>query len=514
VISINPGFEDEGSYPVTITVSDGTLSASESFTIVVGGTNRAPSLAAISDLNVAEDASATVTLSGSDADGDAVTYSATGLPAFASLTDNVISINPGFEDEGSYPVTITVSDGTLSASESFTIVVGNTNNSPLALIEVISSAAVNSSITLDGSNSSDPDSDLLSFEWKFDSIPAQSSLTVDSIVNNLNAVASFTPDVVGDFVVSLTVTDGETSHNAKVTINVYALNVPPVSNAGEDTEVVLGQLATLDGSGSTDVDNGPLPLTYKWSFVSVPDSSSLESYDISSNDGLVASFYPDSAGEYVLELTVNDGEFENTDFVVINVIESNVPPTVDAGSDQQVDFGESVYLQGAGSDPDFGPELISFEWDFVSIPVGSLLGQNDFTAIQSEVSSFTPDIEGEYVLSLTASDGEGIAIDHVVINVINIAGIAPETPIGVEGRTRRGNVTLVWDAVETADSYKVYRKGSNESEFSLLATTNNAYISDVFSSGESSIEYYVVSENTYGESDASLTVSITNSARR
>ena len=66
---------------MTFTATDnGTpaLSDSEAITITVTDANRAPVLAAIGNKSVAENATLTFTLSATDADGNALTYSATG----------------------------------------------------------------------------------------------------------------------------------------------------------------------------------------------------------------------------------------------------------------------------------------------------------------------------------------------------------------------------------------------------------------------------------------------------
>ena len=54
-----------------------------------------------------------------DADGDTLTYSATGLPAGVSInpTSGVIGGTLGFGSAGTYNVTVTVSDATLSDTE-------------------------------------------------------------------------------------------------------------------------------------------------------------------------------------------------------------------------------------------------------------------------------------------------------------------------------------------------------------------------------------------------------------
>ena len=70
-LDCSPGFDDAGTYPVTVTVmDDGTpnLDDSESFDIVVGGTNRTPTLDPIGNQPVDEDAALNVALSATDPD--------------------------------------------------------------------------------------------------------------------------------------------------------------------------------------------------------------------------------------------------------------------------------------------------------------------------------------------------------------------------------------------------------------------------------------------------------------
>jgi hypothetical protein len=136
-ISCNPGLTDTGSYPITVTVTDnGTpiLSDSQSFTLTVSNSNQAPALAAIGNQSVVEDASLTIPLSATDADGDGMTLSTSGLPVFCSLSDNLngtgnITCDLRLVDAGTYAVTVIVTDnGTpaLSDSQSFDITVTNT----------------------------------------------------------------------------------------------------------------------------------------------------------------------------------------------------------------------------------------------------------------------------------------------------------------------------------------------------------------------------------------------------
>ncbi|HDH04315.1 MAG TPA: hypothetical protein ENH01_01180 [Nitrospirae bacterium] len=123
-----------------------------------------------------------------------------------------------------------------------------------------------------------------------------------------------------------------------------------------------GNVVYLDGSGSSDPDNGPMPLSYNWSFDVLPPESGLSDNDIIDKEQVNASFIPDADGSYVLELVVNDGEFTSEDYVIITAATPNVPPNADAGDDITVSLGETAILDGsASSDPDDGPDLYDYD---------------------------------------------------------------------------------------------------------------------------------------------------------
>ena len=88
--------------------------------------NRPPVLDAIGNRSVNEGQLLTFTVTASDPDGDALTYSASNLPSGANFntTTHVFSWTPAYGQAGSYPnVHFAVTDGSLSDSEDITITV-------------------------------------------------------------------------------------------------------------------------------------------------------------------------------------------------------------------------------------------------------------------------------------------------------------------------------------------------------------------------------------------------------
>ena len=82
MFSWRPTYEQSGTYRVTFSVSDGRGGTDrETVTIRVGEINREPVLSSIGSQQVAEGERLRVALSAADADGDRLTYSASGRPA-------------------------------------------------------------------------------------------------------------------------------------------------------------------------------------------------------------------------------------------------------------------------------------------------------------------------------------------------------------------------------------------------------------------------------------------------
>jgi hypothetical protein len=123
--SFSPDFAQAGIYDFIFTVSDGTLSASATAKITVGNVNRGPVLDLIGDKTVNEGQTLTITISGTDPDGDALTFSALDVPTNAGFNagTRTFTFNPGYTQAGQYFVKFQVSDGSLIAQETIKITV-------------------------------------------------------------------------------------------------------------------------------------------------------------------------------------------------------------------------------------------------------------------------------------------------------------------------------------------------------------------------------------------------------
>jgi len=199
------------------------------------------------------------------------------------------------------------SDKSVSSLGSLTLAEGSGggNESPTAEFTASStSVAPGDVVTLDASNSSDPDGSIESYGWTFGD---GSSATGQSVDHSYGSA--------GQYDVTLTVTDdGGSTATATQTITVDANESPTADFTASSTSVAPGDVVTLDASNSSDPD-GSIE-SYEWTFG-----------DGSSATGQSVDHSYDSAGEYDVTLTVTDDVGATATATQTIAVEDAGPPT-------------------------------------------------------------------------------------------------------------------------------------------------------------------------------------------
>ncbi|MGH8520324.1 MAG: Ig-like domain-containing protein, partial [Gammaproteobacteria bacterium] len=438
--------------PVTFTYSvmgvRGPKSNVATVTVTVQPANVAP---------VANPDSATVNVNSSvvipvlandtDANGNATINPATVAIASAptngiavSNPDGTVTYTPNANFSGTDSFTYNVQDTQGATSNAATVTV-SVNGAPVADAGDDANAVTGQSVSLNGSGSTDPNGDTITFSWRFMAVPPASILTDASIVNPTTPGPSFTPDVDGPYELELTVTDpgGLFSTDTVIIMAATPNSAPNAIVVPENQTALVGTTVNLDGSNSND-DGKPNPqLTFQWSFTEKPLGSGLTDANItvSGPNGEFASFIPDVIGTYKVRLTVFDGELSGQDEAVIDVTMPNTPPNANAGDDVLVQLGNVATLNGSASfdpdDPDF-PAPLTFQWSFVSVAAGSTLTNANITGADTAAPSFTPDQPGMYTLQLVVSDGADSDSDEVMVTA-NAAPVAVDDAYDVDEDT-------------------------------------------------------------------------------
>jgi len=268
---------------------------------------------------------------------------------------------------------------------------------------------------MDGSSSSDPEDDPLTYRWTWNSLPETSAITDADIVDAEDVTAEFTPDVDGDYRVRLVVSDGTSTDKTFAIWSASSAgeeNTAPTAVAGDSLFVTTGAVASLDGSASSDPEGDTL--SYAWTLTSPATGSALTSDDLVDADTANMTFTPDVAGYYIVKLQVNDGLFADADFVTVFASDNSAPVPL-AGDDQLILLGETAGLDGSAS-YDVDGDTINYSWVLRDFPAGSALTSADIVDNDQAVASFTPDVAGRYRVRLlvddgTESDGTSVIID-------------------------------------------------------------------------------------------------------
>ena len=449
VVSPNPKFtaDKTGTFSAILIVNDGKVdSTASTVTVTVSEANSAPvanaGLAQSVSLNTTANLqsvslSTTVTLDGTnsfDANNDFLTYKwvlITRPAGSNAVLSSSTSAKPTFQTDvaGTYVASLIVNDGKVdSLAAATTVTVSASNSEPIANAGVNQNILLGSTVTLDGTNSTDANRDPLSYRWVMMSKPTTSSAV---LANATSAKPTFLADVLGTYVFTLIVNDGKVdSTTVATTVTVSSANLAPVANAGASQNVVLG-IVTLDGSASSDANGDTI--TYKWTLLNKPSSSSAA---LNNATSAKPTFTADKAGIYVFGLVVNDGKLDSAPVAVsINAAAVNVAPVGNAGVSQNVVLG-TITLDGSTSS-DANGDTLTYKWALISKPTGSIA---TLTGDTTAKPTFVADRVGIYVFSLVVNDGK---LESTVVTTTVTAATANVAPVANAGTVQSVALGLV-----------------------------------------------------------------------
>jgi peptidoglycan/xylan/chitin deacetylase (PgdA/CDA1 family)/PKD repeat protein len=416
VANVTPSFtlDVRGSYEVQLEVVNqiGVFSQPTTVTITTDPLINAPPVANAGPAQTVHPG-ATVTLDGSnssDSEGDAFTWawSFASKPdgSNATLSDPNI-VNPTFmvDKTGSYVVQLIVTDSLGAASTPTNVTISTSNSAPVANAGSPISVHPGTAVTLDGSKSSDPDFDPITYAWGFTSIPAGSTAVLN---DSTLAKPGFTPDQIGTYAVQLIVTDSFGAASTPATVTINAINSAPVANAGPAQTVHQGTTVTLNGSQSFDPEGDAI--TWAWSFTSRPTGSTAILNNVNS---VTPSFTADKSGSYVVKLIVTDSYGAVSSPVSVTITAGTSLPVANAGPNQNVAIGATVQLNGSASYSPYGGPL-TYAWSLSSRPRGSVAALANPTTVNP---TFVADKSGSYTVQLVVKDSWNAAsrADAVIV---------------------------------------------------------------------------------------------------
>jgi PKD repeat protein len=294
-----------------------------------------------------------------------------------------------------YTVTLTVSDGTNSLSQSGSITINNEPPRIAAGPEQLT--RVGQPVTFQGT-ATDPGgpTDIVSIQWDFDYDGLQFRAD-PAAAGNLTPTHIYTEP--GIYVVMLQVTDRDGEVAQACTSVVVKAPSALLVDAGVGQDIEAGATATFAGrydypSGTVATANIAWDMNYDG-----------QSFHPMITGTLTPSYVFSLPGSYqvALRVTADDG---TTDMSVISVrVEAPVyqGPRADAGSDQTVRRGEPIVFHGSYIDPDGQVSAAQIAWDF----------NYDGQHVQPEVTgTLTPTWQyaqtGSYLVALQVTDEHGL----------------------------------------------------------------------------------------------------------
>jgi Putative Ig domain/Bacterial Ig domain/FlgD Ig-like domain len=306
--SWTPGSTQSGTYTVTFTGNDGhggVTSTTTVFTVidVGGGGNQAPNVSVTPSVSVNEGANLTLTVTATDANGDHVTLSASGMPSGATFVDNgnntgTLSWTPGFSQSGTYTITFTGNDGHGGV---------DTATSVVTVVNVSGGGNVSPDVTAPGSRTVSEGSFLTFTVSASDANGDDVTLTATGLpsgatfVDNDNNTGTFrwTPgsSQSGTYAVVFTGNDGHGGIDAATTV-ITVLDSGS-GGSGNATATIIGKLKAkskaknvcfriVPVNGSFDlrnVDEGSITLDFNGSSIAAVSKKTRVAFDCPDEDG-------------------------------------------------------------------------------------------------------------------------------------------------------------------------------------------------------------------------------------
>lgn len=311
-----------GTYAYQLMVTDNggaTAVATTYVTIGVSG-NKPPVAAAGPDLTTSDNYIYLSAGASYDPDGQITAFQWTQLSG--PNTPTVLSGNTMFPTvqgivAGTYVYKLVVTDNmgaTGADTMAFTVSV---NQAPIAIVppEIIL-AFPNGEISINGTQSYDPDGTIVDYKWSF----TQAGIVTPTDQGGGKLLLKAL--VPGDTYLTLTVKDNRGSIGSAIVHVLVSINKPPVAKVDPNFVTTYNSWAYLSGAGSYDLD-GKI-VSFRWSQAQGPSTATIQGANtmFPTVSGLVP-------GVYMFNMTVTDnGRLQASDYVTVTVISSNTETVV------------------------------------------------------------------------------------------------------------------------------------------------------------------------------------------
>lgn len=190
----------------------------------------------------------------------------------------------------------------------------------------------------------------------------------------------------GEYVVTITATDGKLTARKDILLVVNRVNVNPIIKEISDKVIKEGEIVTLEPQ-VIDPNKDPVTIT-----ISEPLTAGTWETDHT------------SAGEYEIVIVASDGELESKETFLLTVTDVNIPPEMIGLEDITVKEGETVEIK---------PTITDIDNDEIDLSISDPIGNDGVW--ETEYTD-----NGVYEITVTASDGKDTVTKTITLTVEDV----------------------------------------------------------------------------------------------
>lgn len=461
--------------------------------------NSKPVIKDVLDFTMLYGTSFTLPLSATDADGDALTFTASGLPAFGTLQNGSgnagsIVFNPSSRNRGSFRINVYVADPNGGKDTTSFVLAVNTNDVPvmpaIANIVINEGASVNVPVSATDKNGTSK------MIWRTEGLPSFANFVNNN--NGTGTVAIHTDYASsGEYEITVFVDDGYgawTSQTFMLTVTDVEPDAPIQINFRQNTggvplwnDVVIAGLT--HAAPITDTKGDVYPINFAFTRGSV---AATQSGRITGDDSGV---YPDNILKDAMAWGFNNNV---NDTVILRV----------SGLDQTKRYDFTLFSG-------FTSGVASTYMQYVIGTDTARLYYYNNTQNTATIQNVQPNASGYVFITMIGDPvmSQGGALNAMVIRPLFNDGTAPAKPLQFNGEFILGTgVKLNWvDRAYNETGYRVYRSTNKNGAYTLLnpqVDKDSVNFLDPNTQPETTYYYYVAGINQVGLGASSDTIKI------
>nr|MBP7142656.1 tandem-95 repeat protein [Opitutaceae bacterium] len=445
-VTLTPAPNQSGSASVTLTVSDGVNIAKTTFAVTVNAVNTAPTIGDLENRTVDSGAnSGVIAFSVGDAQtaaGSLVVTASSSNPILVpdsnivlggSGANRTISLQPSAGQSGVATITVRVSDGSLSVSDSFVLTVRAPNTSPTisdipnqvvaagsstnAIRFTVGDAQTSASLLTVSAASTNP------------TLVPSSSLALSGSGSTRTLVVQPAAGQSGTATITVTVSDGTSASSDSFVLTVTAPNTAPTITAIPNASIEANNASTplLFVVGDAQTPASDLVVTAQSTNLTLVPQANIAFGGSGANRSVTIVPAANQSGSAGITVTVSDGDLSTSRSFAVTVTAANTPPTISPVASRTIEVNTStgaLSFTVADAQTQAAAIQVNATSSNTALVSGAGLAISGSGSIRTITVTPTPNQIGATTITVTANDGTQSSSMTFVVTV-NATATAP-----------------------------------------------------------------------------------------